>query len=97
MDQVTAADAARARYQRRLAVLFEDAADHDPDLGTGGFPNGPVDGDVLPDRGHQFGGDHLEFVNAHDLDGALVHRQGIVYLYPRGLWYQEWEVSYGYR
>ncbi len=40
-------------------MLLQDAADDDPDLGSGTFPYRAVDGDVLAKREHNFGGDDL--------------------------------------
>ena len=37
--------------------VFLDAADHHADFGAGGFADGPVDRDALPNAGDEFGGD----------------------------------------
>lgn len=62
----------------RVAVFFHDAADHDSDLGAGGFENGPVDRCVLSHAGDAFGGDDFEFVVAHCFHGAFVHGERVV-------------------
>ena len=58
--------------------IFQDAADHDTDFCPRTFAKRPVDGDAFANRDHQFGGDHLEFGDAHHLHGTLVHGQGVV-------------------
>ena len=74
---------------RRVAVLSEDAFDHDFDLGSRALKarpllrirygaEGPVDRHGFADLCDQFGGDDFQFVVAHGFDGRLVGGQGIV-------------------
>lgn len=43
----------------RVAILAQDALDHDVQLGANEFADRPVDGDVFSDDRHQLAGDGL--------------------------------------
>ena len=51
---------------------------HDANLGAGVFSDDPVDDNTVVDGRYKFHNGYFQLFRTHDLNGALVHRQGIV-------------------
>ena len=61
-----------------VTIFFQDAFDGDADTGAGGFPNGPVNGDVFANGLDKFTGDGFECRFAEDFSSAVVDFKGVV-------------------